>query len=458
MKARVKENRWADSLLKPYRRKVLYGGRASGKSWAMARALVILMYLGDGNYFGGPLRIVCFREVQLSLRDSSKENMEQQIKRMGLLDYFTITKTEIIHENGSRVTFRGLSKSHGTAKTVPSLEGVDIAWVDEAHCMSRESLMLLEPTIRKPGSEIWYCFNPKLRSDPVYQDYVTNRPSNSFIRKVNYTDNEFLSPDGEVWKQALEMKARNPLRYQHVWLGEPDDLGEGYILLPMPMIEKCISAWHLRPEGYIEEPLQIGYDLAAVKDRCAFVARRGPCIVHHETWKGNVMTLSKSTRRVHRYAMENDCYHLWYDVGGMGHHVEGEMENLSRESGVPYAHTGVNFGGTVKGPDTEYLPGTTNRDFFGRRRDQMGWNLRLRAESTEKLLSGESVNKYECLFIDPSIPDLETLTLDLAQPEYDDSHAGKRVIEKSPGKAPSPDSFDATCLAFCFDIEYGLEA
>jgi phage terminase large subunit len=114
-----------------------------------------------------------------------------------------------------------------------SLEGVDIAWVEEAHLVSEDSWQLLIPTIRKEGSEIWITFNPNEEDDPTYKRFVVRPPPLTEDRK-NVTD-DFISDDAIVIKvgwqdnlwfpQTLEnerlyLLAIDPEAYAHVWDGE----------------------------------------------------------------------------------------------------------------------------------------------------------------------------------------------------------------------------------------------
>ncbi len=94
--------------------------------------------------------------------------------------------------------------------------------------ISRESLDILIPTIRKPGSEIWITFNPHEETDPVYQDFVLADPprENAIVKQVNYDDNPFF-PD--VLREEMEWdRAHDQAKYLHVWEGKtrqrPDSL------------------------------------------------------------------------------------------------------------------------------------------------------------------------------------------------------------------------------------------
>jgi len=163
-------------LTQPARYKGAYGGRGSGKSHFFAGLAVLRMASEPG------LRVVCVREVQRSIADSVKQLLEDKIAAFGLEGFFTITEAEISGANGSRCVFRGM-QNH-TAASIKSLEGFDVAWVEEAQTISQKSLELLTPTIRKQGSELWFSWNPESADDPVDVLLRQSPPDDSVILKV----------------------------------------------------------------------------------------------------------------------------------------------------------------------------------------------------------------------------------------------------------------------------------
>lgn len=185
------------------------GGRGSAKTHSYARALLL-------KAATEPLRIGNYREIQKSIRDSVKRVLDDQISAMGLKDFFQSTDTEIRGANDSLFIFNGLRTN---ADAVKSTEGLDLAVVWEANRVSQRSLDLLIPTIRKPGSELWFEWNPELPTDPVEQMFCgpDGPPPGSIVRTVNYDQNPFF-PD--VLRQELEWdKKRDPEKYAHIWLG-----------------------------------------------------------------------------------------------------------------------------------------------------------------------------------------------------------------------------------------------
>ena len=138
-------------IWRPHRYKVFYGGRGSGKSWAVAQALMVMCDMAN-------IRILCCREIQNSIKDSSYQILRDTAERLGISGRFCFLESEIRHKlTGSRFIFKGLLRNE---QSVKSTEGIDICWVEEAQTVSESSWEVLIPTVRKQGSEIWVTFNP----------------------------------------------------------------------------------------------------------------------------------------------------------------------------------------------------------------------------------------------------------------------------------------------------------
>lgn len=195
-------------LLRPSRYKIYYGGRDSAKSWSIAEALIKLTA-------ARPLRVLCTREFQTSIKDSVHQLLRNTIYRLGLQDWFDITNTSIRSRAGGEFIFKGL---HNNVQEIKSTEGVDIVWVEEAHNTADESWRILIPTIRKPGSEVWISFNVTDENAPTHQRFVVNPPPEAkVIHLVNFDQNPFLSEES---KREIEwLKQTDYHAYEHVYLG-----------------------------------------------------------------------------------------------------------------------------------------------------------------------------------------------------------------------------------------------
>jgi phage terminase large subunit len=187
-----------------------WGGRGSGKSHFFAEMLIERSIMAKTD-------AVCIREVQKSLQQSVKKLIEMKIEALGLGHRFRVLQTHIESDLGGIITFQGM-QNH-TADSIKSLEGFDIAWVEEAQSLSQRSLDLLRPTIRKEKSQIWFSWNPNNDTDPVDAFLRGDNPHpDAVVVKANYKDNPWL-PD--VLKQELEYdQKRDPDKFAHVWLGE----------------------------------------------------------------------------------------------------------------------------------------------------------------------------------------------------------------------------------------------
>jgi phage terminase large subunit len=204
-------------LFEPHRYKVAWGGRGGSKSWGIARALLIM---GAEK----PLRILCARETQKSLADSVHTLLEDQVKALELGPRYNVQKASILGTNGTEIIFAGLKHNISNIK---SAESVDIAWVEEAQTVSKESWEVLVPTIRKPGSEIWASFNPKLETDDTYKRFILKPPPGAFVQRICWQDNPWF-PD--VLRVEMEhLRATDPEAYEHVWEGACQSAVEGAI-------------------------------------------------------------------------------------------------------------------------------------------------------------------------------------------------------------------------------------
>ena len=197
------------ALFRKSRYKNYHGGRGSGKSMNVARALVLKAYENK-------LRILCCREVQNTIKDSVHKLIADQIEEMGFSKWFEITQTSIKGVNGSEFIFKGLRFD---PQGIKSTEGIDICWIEEAQTVSENSWSILIPTIRKEGSEIWLTWNPLEENSPTYQRFIESQPPDCISVEVNYYDNPYF-PD--VLRQEMEwLKQKDFAAYEHVWLGKP---------------------------------------------------------------------------------------------------------------------------------------------------------------------------------------------------------------------------------------------
>src|SRR5262245_17725707 len=220
-------------LFQPYRHKAYYGGRGSAKSHSFAEALSIITSKNSK-------RVVCARQFQNSIRDSVKELLEHKMRHLRLVGAgaYRIYDREIVHEStDSRYTFIGLDRNPDSAK---SLEGADICWVEEARTINQRSMEIIIPTIRNPGSEIWWSWNPEFATDPVDKYFRSEKSlelaerfadvpgARRLVQRVGIADNPYFYQTPLAHEMEF-MKLGNYARYLHIWGGEYDDANESKI-------------------------------------------------------------------------------------------------------------------------------------------------------------------------------------------------------------------------------------
>ncbi len=227
---------------KKKRYKIVWGGRGSAKSWGIAEALIRLTA-------ALPLRVLCTREYQNSIKDSSHKLLKDTIERLGMESWFTVTDSSIKSRTGAEFIFKGL---HGNEEGIKSTEGIDICWVEEAQTVTNASWKSLIPTVRGDDAEIWVSFNLITEDDSTFQRMVV-RPMKlaaeandevfdlndalymgSFenrrylIHKINYDSNPYFP---QVLREEMEEdKATDYHMYEHIWLGLPLRISNAIIL------------------------------------------------------------------------------------------------------------------------------------------------------------------------------------------------------------------------------------
>ena len=439
---------WAVPLYKYHPVKILYGGRNSGKTWAVAQALVI-----EGAK--RRLRIMCVRAVQKTIEHSTKYALEGMIRRCELNNVYNIFEYSIRGINGTKFMFQGLE---GQRESIRGWEAIDIVWVDEAQAVSKETWEILLPTMRKPGVEVWITFNPKRSSDHAWK-MAQNPEPDWFVRKVNFNDmpSAWRSPESE--KIRLRTLREEPERYPHIYLGECDEAGEKPKVLPFKNV--LLSKKLYKKEYAIGHPIA-GMDLADSEsgDWNCIVIRKGPCIEYIRRWRG--LDPAQSAKRAHSICLNHGVQLLAYDAGGVGSVFKSAINSIAPS----YLVRGVNFGSTVAGAELPYSGILTNRDYFARRNSQLAWALRMRLERLSRIHNGTPEERMifgfgtnECLFMSPTAHQglsWDMVSAEMSRPAYEQDISGRIKIDKDPDEEGSPDIFDAIGLAYMTDSMDGL--
>lgn len=196
-------------LLEPARYKGAHGGRGSGKSHFFAEQLI-----EDSLYHKGLLS-VCIREVQQTLKQSSKRLIEKKIQDLGVGKQFKVWFDRIETPGDGLIAFQGMADH--TAESIKSLEGFGRAWIEEAQTLSIRSLTLLRPTIRADNSEIWAGWNPRRKTDAIDAFLRIQKPPGSVVVEANWRDNPWF-PTVLNDERLLDLE-KYPERYDHIWEG-----------------------------------------------------------------------------------------------------------------------------------------------------------------------------------------------------------------------------------------------
>lgn len=396
--------KFAPLMTEAKRIKFYYGGRAGGKSYAFADSLLLLARQKK-------LLIACLREIQESIKDSVHKLLCDRIALFGLEDY-KIFETRIENKvTGSKFIFKGLRDQD--IQKIKSLEGVDIAWIEEAQTITKKSWSILEPTIRKDGSEIWISMNRETETDALWKLVAEKPDKRTLVCCVNYYDNPFCPEEIKI--QAQKCREENPEDYAHIWLGAPlsqaacrlidvNDLKEAF----KPKIDACNS------------PLIIGLDIARFgDDKTSFCFRRGRWCQRFETFSklDNVEVADKATFFIRQFQPKR----IFMDIGGQG----AGVFDILKDRGLGEIIRGVYFGEKAR-----------NSERFVNRRAEM-WN---------------AINEWIRAKPEAQLPFDEQLFEELAavQKKYDRygrlQLEDKEELKKRIGR--SPDKGDALALTF----------
>jgi phage terminase large subunit len=259
-----------------YRYKVYFGGRAGGKSWSVARALLILAMLKK-------IKVGCFRELQSSIPESVHLILKEQITALGYESFFEITNRDIrCLRTGANFLFKGLRHN---ATEIKSTEGITHCWVEEAQIVSEDSMQTLRYTIREEHSQIILTFNPSAATDATYQAFIIQTPPRMLRQQVNWNQNPFFNEtlnEERAWAEKYI-----PLAYEHIWMGSVKALDDAVIFAGKFVVDVFEAPTYHPPKFYFGA--DFGHSTApSVLVRC-FITGTDPMHQHlwvdHEAWK-----------------------------------------------------------------------------------------------------------------------------------------------------------------------------
>lgn len=350
------------------------GGRGGTKSWSLADFL-----LDEGRQ--ETKRILCGREVYLTIKDSSHKLLSDKIKERGYTDYH-VTQTSIKNKiTGSEFTFVGFKNNHGN---VMGFEGYDYCWIDQAECLSLQSLTELIPTIRKAGSKIFYTFNRDADNDPVWEKVFRIPDDRTFHCKINIFDVEERFQSKKLLRQAAKDKIRDKEEWLHIWMGEPRGQQPNAILSRyevMEAMQRKIDVSDLTPES-------VGADIAREgDDRITFFKRKGNKFTAHKIYT-KLKTYDTESRL--KDFIGNKETHCNIDMGNMG---SGIYDHLKLAG---YNVHGINFGGKKALKNPELYANIATEMWFEFANDigkmELPYNEELKNELTSRQFSYKNVN------------------------------------------------------------------
>lgn len=376
--------------------KLASGGRGGSKSWGVASLLI--QKLSSEKRF-----LLCCREVQNSIADSSKKILEETIIRLGKPNWEIKKETLENTATGSMIIFRGLFNMRA-ANSMKSLEGITDCWIEEAQCVSADSLKLLLPTIRKDGAEVWATWNSITPDDPI--ERLKTRKDAVFV-KINFYDNPFVTQ-----RLLDEMHADfvyNEDEAIHTWLGEYRKQGENCIMSRSGVLD-AMSRIASKEGDY-----SIGVDCARFgADSSVFTMRKGMQVIKQESFRNTSMVELADKYEMFVDHKKDIC--TKYDGGGVG----GGFGDILISRGYKNIIE-VNFGE--------------------------------KAQDTDKYDSAASEMWFTFPLSEAGIPNDSELLTELSDRRYSYNHKTQKVVEKKEEykkrhNGKSPDKADSLLLCF----------
>jgi phage terminase large subunit len=303
-----------------YRYFLLEGGRGGGKTNAIGR---FILYLA--NRYN--VRVVCGRETQNTIGESVYALMADLIRKFQL-NYEILSSSVKHNTKNSQVTFRGFRQQG--AFNIQGMEGVDILWIDEAQAITKPTLDVLIPTIRKDNAKIFFSMNRHVTNDPVF-NFLRGREDCLHIQ-INFDENQFCTE--ALKNEAAACKRMSEKDYKHIWLGEPLDQSEDSVF-SLEEILNCKKNLHIPQEGY---GLRVaGFDIARYgDDKCVgYVLQQTGALhweeVFSEEWDHK--DLNYTTGRILQISNEQGVDLAAVDEDGIG---AGPFDTLSKGRGLDY--------------------------------------------------------------------------------------------------------------------------
>lgn len=372
-------------LFRPKRYKIAVGGRGGYKTITFSNALLLLGVEGTK-------KVLCAREYMSSIKNSVHATLKQQIRELGLEDFYDIKDSYIEGKNGTIFNFIGLSRN---ARAVKSYQGYNILWLEEADNVTEQSFQDAVFTIREAGSEIWASFNPGDENAYIYSKYV--KPHIKEIQKKGHYEDERLYvvqtslednpfPCEVLREESRDLKEKNFKRWMHVFGGEPYGNYDDAIIQP-EWVDAAIDA-HIKLGFRALGVKSLGFDPADTGDAKALVQRHGSVITNGKLWDDGELpdAIDIAFEKVREWESEE----FVYDDDGLGASVKVYISKVNIGERIrvsPYNGNGAKENPTQPYPKNIIVrpgdpPAKTNKEYFKNKRAQYYRYLADRFEAT----------------------------------------------------------------------------
>lgn len=418
---------WEEVFLGGVDTAVLHGGRSSSKTRDTACQLIRLV-----DHVPVMMRVLCIRRFQNRIQDSVYTELKWAIDHLGLNAQYEVQKTTIIHRaTGSQFIFYGIERN---LEDIKGTSDVDILWVEEAEKLTEEQWSVIGPTIRKEDSLTILLFNPRLVTDFVWKSFVVSPPPHTVVRKIDYTENPFLSQ--KALRDIEAMRERDPEMFEHVYGGIP--LGDGELsIFKRRWLDACVDA-HKALGLELTGRNVIGFDPADDgEDKCATADKIKGVFTDAEDWASGKDELVQNAKRVWAKAKRcNAC--VSYDTIGVGAFVGGYIDEQNDAHGAKVKHYAFHAGGSVmdgdKPSDPQNRNSPLNKDEYLNLKSQAWANTARRAMLTfNAVVRGQAIKPEDVLSFssDMGREKLDALFTELCVPWWVESEGKKRVVPKA---------------------------
>jgi len=377
------------------------------------------------------MRVLCIRRFQNRIQDSVYTELKWAIGHLGLKDEFEVQKTTIIHRaTGSEFLFYGIERN---LEEIKGMSDVDILWIEEAEKLTEDQWMVIGPTIRKEGSLVILLFNPKLVTDYVWKNFVVNPPPHTVVRKIDYTENPFLSK--KALRDIAAMQERDPEMFEHVYGGVP--LGDSELsIFKRRWLDACVDA-HKVLNLELTGRNVVGFDPAdGGEDKAATASKVDGVFTDSDDWQTDKDELVQNTRKVWAKARLINAT-VSYDTVGIGSFIGGYVDELNQAEGASVEHYAFHAGGGVMDPDqpSDALNDNSplNKDEYLNLKAQAWANTARRAMLTFNAVTrGQSIKPEDVLSFSSEMGErkLDALFTELCVPWWVESEGKKRVVPK----------------------------